>query len=175
MTFPLYGGIVALSVVTLTLKLRQDHLDAPFTKSACADAPSAEFLVLDDELRVRQVGPTLARLLPALVPGCQASAHLRIRRPPLALTYTAICANPRSVYVLEAIGSPLRLKGQMLPQPASRHLLFLCSPAVTDIAALERFILEQLTPIPGIEKIRSSFTLKQVRYKTALPTPARSG
>jgi DNA-binding Lrp family transcriptional regulator len=46
--------------------------------------------------------------------------------------------------------------------------------AVTDIAALERFILEQLTPIPGIEKIRSSFTLKQVRYKTALPTPGRS-
>jgi hypothetical protein len=29
----------------------------------------------------------------------------------------------------------------------------------------------QLTPIPGIEKIRSSFALKQVRYKTALPLP----
>jgi DNA-binding Lrp family transcriptional regulator len=40
-----------------------------------------------------------------------------------------------------------------------------------DIAALEKFILEQLTPIPGIEKIRSSFALKQVRYKTALPLP----
>jgi DNA-binding Lrp family transcriptional regulator len=50
---------------------------------------------------------------------------------------------------------------------------YLIRVAVTDIAALERFILEQLTPIPGIEKIRSSFTLKQVRYKTALPTPAR--
>jgi DNA-binding Lrp family transcriptional regulator len=40
------------------------------------------------------------------------------------------------------------------------------------MAALEKFILEQLTPIPGIEKIRSSFALKQVRYKTALPLPA---
>ena len=29
------------------------------------------------------------------------------------------------------------------------------------------FILEQLTPIPALKKIRSSFTLKQVRYKTA--------
>ena len=38
--------------------------------------------------------------------------------------------------------------------------------------ALEKFILEQLTAIPGIEKIRSSFTLKQVRCKTALPLPA---
>jgi len=48
---------------------------------------------------------------------------------------------------------------------------YLIRVAVPDIAALERFILNQLTPIPGIEKIRSSFTLKQVRYKTALPLP----
>jgi len=46
---------------------------------------------------------------------------------------------------------------------------YLIRVAVRDIAELERFILEQLTPIPGIEKIRSSFALKQVRYKTALP------
>lgn len=50
---------------------------------------------------------------------------------------------------------------------------YLIRVAVTDIGALERFILEQLTPIPEIEKIRSSFALKQVRYKTALPLPTR--
>ena len=48
---------------------------------------------------------------------------------------------------------------------------YLIRVAVTDISALEKFILEQLTPIPGIDKIRSSFALKQVRYKTALPLP----
>ncbi|RIK99965.1 MAG: ArsR family transcriptional regulator [Proteobacteria bacterium] len=46
---------------------------------------------------------------------------------------------------------------------------YLLRVAVPDIGALERFILEQLSPIPQIEKIRSSFALKQVRYKTALP------
>ena len=50
---------------------------------------------------------------------------------------------------------------------------YLIRVAVADIGALEKFILEQLTPIPGIEKIRSSFALKQVRYKTALPMPNR--
>ncbi|MBC5765050.1 Lrp/AsnC family transcriptional regulator [Ramlibacter albus] len=50
---------------------------------------------------------------------------------------------------------------------------YLIRVVVSDMAALERFILEQLTPIPGIEKIRSSFALKQVRYKTALPLPGR--
>ena len=48
---------------------------------------------------------------------------------------------------------------------------YLIRVALADIAALEKFILEQLTPIPGLEKIRSSFALKQVRYKTALPLP----
>ena len=48
---------------------------------------------------------------------------------------------------------------------------YLLRVAVADMAALEKFILEQLSPIPGIEKIRSSFALKQVRYKTALPLP----
>jgi Lrp/AsnC family transcriptional regulator, leucine-responsive regulatory protein len=48
---------------------------------------------------------------------------------------------------------------------------YLIRVAVADLPALEKFILEQLSPIPGIEKIRSSFALKQVRYKTALPLP----
>jgi len=48
---------------------------------------------------------------------------------------------------------------------------YLLRVVVSDIAALERFILDQLSPIPGVEKIRSSFALKQVRYKTALPLP----
>ena len=46
---------------------------------------------------------------------------------------------------------------------------YLIRVAVPDIAALERFIIEELSPMPEVEKIRSSFALKQVRYKTALP------
>jgi hypothetical protein len=41
---------------------------------------------------------------------------------------------------------------------------------VPDIKALEVFILN-LTTTPGVANIRSSFALKQVRYKTALPLP----
>lgn len=46
---------------------------------------------------------------------------------------------------------------------------YLLRIVVPDIQALERFILEHLSRIPGIKKIRSSFALKQVKYKTALP------
>lgn len=46
---------------------------------------------------------------------------------------------------------------------------YLLRIVVPDIQALEHFILDHLTKIPGIKKIRSSFALKQVKYKTALP------
>lgn len=49
---------------------------------------------------------------------------------------------------------------------------YLIRVAVPDIEALERFILERLSPLKQVEKIRSSFALKQVRYKTALPLGA---
>jgi DNA-binding Lrp family transcriptional regulator len=49
---------------------------------------------------------------------------------------------------------------------------YLLRVVVPNTKALERFILEHLTTIKGISNIRSSFALKQVRYKTALPLPA---
>ncbi len=49
---------------------------------------------------------------------------------------------------------------------------YLLRVVVPDVPALERFILDKLTPIPGIASIRSSFALKQVKYETALPLPA---
>ena len=49
---------------------------------------------------------------------------------------------------------------------------YLLRVVMPDMRTLERFIIERLTTIPGVSNIRSSFALKQVRYKTALPLPA---
>ncbi|TAL78532.1 MAG: Lrp/AsnC family transcriptional regulator [Burkholderiaceae bacterium] len=49
---------------------------------------------------------------------------------------------------------------------------YLLRIVVPDIQALEHFILDHLTKIPGIKKIRSSFALKRVKYTTALPIDA---
>jgi Lrp/AsnC family leucine-responsive transcriptional regulator len=48
------------------------------------------------------------------------------------------------------------------------YLLRLVLP---DIEALERFMVNELSRIPGISRIQSSFALKQVKYETALPLP----
>lgn len=44
--------------------------------------------------------------------------------------------------------------------------------ALTDIAALEQFILKKLTPTPDIEEICSSVALEQRHYETTLPLPS---
>jgi DNA-binding Lrp family transcriptional regulator len=43
---------------------------------------------------------------------------------------------------------------------------------VQDVGALENFIVKELSKIPGVANIRSSFALKQVKYTTAVPLPA---
>jgi Lrp/AsnC family transcriptional regulator, leucine-responsive regulatory protein len=48
---------------------------------------------------------------------------------------------------------------------------YLLRVVMPDMQTLERFIMNHLTKMPGISNIRSSFALKQVRYKTALPLP----
>ena len=48
---------------------------------------------------------------------------------------------------------------------------YLIRVLVPDVQALERFIVDNLSKIPGVANIRSSFALKQVKYKTALPLP----
>ncbi|MFP4896472.1 Lrp/AsnC family transcriptional regulator [Paraburkholderia sp. EG304] len=48
---------------------------------------------------------------------------------------------------------------------------YLLRVVVPDMQSLEHFIVQWLTKIPGVSNIRSSFALKQVRYKTALPLP----
>ena len=48
---------------------------------------------------------------------------------------------------------------------------YLLRVVVSDVQALQRFILDFLTRIHGVGNIRSSFALKQVKYQTALPLP----
>ncbi len=48
---------------------------------------------------------------------------------------------------------------------------YLIRVLVPTIQSLERFMMDFLTKVPGVANIRSSFALKQVRYKTALPLP----
>jgi DNA-binding Lrp family transcriptional regulator len=51
---------------------------------------------------------------------------------------------------------------------------YLLRVVVPDLQAVEHFILNFLSRVPGVGNIRSSFALKQVKYQTALPLPGQA-
>ena len=46
---------------------------------------------------------------------------------------------------------------------------YLLRVVASDLVAYERFLMDKLTRVPGVASINSSFALKQVTYRTALP------
>lgn len=63
---------------------------------------------------------------------------------------------------------------QLWPEVMECYLMtgdfdYLLRVVASDLAAYERFLMDKLTRVPGVASINSSFALKQVTYKTALP------
>ncbi len=53
---------------------------------------------------------------------------------------------------------------------------YLLRVVTSDLQAYERFLMKHLTRVPGVASIKSSFALKQVAYRTALPiTQSKNG
>jgi Lrp/AsnC family leucine-responsive transcriptional regulator len=46
---------------------------------------------------------------------------------------------------------------------------YLLRTVLPDMAAFERFVVDRLTRITGVARVRSSFAMKQVKYTTRLP------
>lgn len=75
---------------------------------------------------------------------------------------------------VEAILDKFEEQMNCYPQVMECYLMtgdsdYLLRVVVPDIKALEMFIVNELSKIPGVANIRSSFALKQVKYETALP------
>ena len=64
---------------------------------------------------------------------------------------------------------PWRLAEVMECYPMTGNADYMLRVVAADLGAYERFLMDHLTRVPGVASIRSSFALKQVVYKTALP------
>jgi Lrp/AsnC family leucine-responsive transcriptional regulator len=73
---------------------------------------------------------------------------------------------------LDSFESAVRDKPQVLECYAMTGAWdYLLRVVLPDIEALEKFMVNELSRIPGVSRIQSSFALKQVKYETALPLP----
>ncbi len=86
--------------------------------------------VLDEWMRVVQVGRVLARVCPELTLGSTLDASFSVERPSLpGMDFDTVCRHPAALFILQQRCGSLRLRGQMVPQ--QRKLFFLGSPWVT--------------------------------------------
>jgi serine phosphatase RsbU (regulator of sigma subunit) len=87
--------------------------------------------------QVMQAGGVVTRLCPKLLPGRPITDAFRIDRPNIKLTFDAIRQHARTVFVLEAADRSFKLKGQMMYLEESQTMLFLGSPWITNLTALD--------------------------------------
>ena len=88
---------------------------------------------------------------------------------------------PVSVFVQVTLERQVETALQVFEEAVSKHpevmecyLMtgdadYLLRVVAPDLESYQRFLLDNLTRIPGVASIKSSFALKQVGYRTALP------
>ncbi len=92
-------------------------------------------LVLDRDLRVLQAGSSVRRLQGDGLVGATFTDQFRVTTPRVAMTFEALTAKPRSLFLLESQATPgLLLRGQILHEPGADCLFFVGSPWITETA-----------------------------------------
>ncbi|MCO5209257.1 MAG: ATP-binding protein [Caldilinea sp.] len=84
-------------------------------------------LAIDREMTVRQVGRSLARVLPALTVGSRLLDHLVVEYPPGMDTFDEIVVADM-LFILAAPDRSVRLRGQVITVGDGKMALFLASP-----------------------------------------------
>ena len=93
------------------------------------------YFALDRNLKLRDLGRSLQRVVPALAPGAEFALvfHL-LRCDDVAMTFEGLCEALQKRFVLiEHIASGLQLRGHFVLLPDKSTLLFLGSPWITDL------------------------------------------
>ena len=103
---------------------------------AILDQASPFHMVLGGDLTVRQVGSSLRRLCPQIVPGCALESVVELVSPRVPLTRDSLIARARSMFLLKVRGVELTLRGQMLYDAAADVMIFLGAPWITKLSTI---------------------------------------
>lgn len=175
--YPAYG-INCFNIILTTINMPKTHWDAVDLHLLALLQENARLTNVELASRVHlSPSPCLARVR-ALESG-NVIRHYVTLLDPLALglsvsVFIQISLEKQVKNALETFEAAISRRPEVMEcYLMSGDADYLLRVVVPDVQALERFIVDKLTPIPGIASIRSSFALKQVKYKTALPLPAR--
>jgi signal transduction histidine kinase/DNA-binding response OmpR family regulator len=99
-------------------------------------------LAIRRDLTVLQVGRTLRRVAPDLVPGASIAQSMDLIRPQCQLNFETIVAKLKDLFLIRHRPSGLQLRGEFVLLPEAQTLVFLASPWLTDSLQLTSFGLD---------------------------------
>ncbi|MCW5317725.1 response regulator [Nostoc sp. KVJ3] len=120
-------------------------------------------LVIDREMKIVQVGEVLQRILePITILNNSLEEHFCINRPNCPVSFESICQQTRSLFLLKSHHKEMQLKGQMVYVEGGNHLVFLGSPWITDITALNKLELS-IADFPLYDSVADYLFLLQAK------------
>ncbi len=144
-------------------------------------------IAFDADGRVRQVGPVLRRLCPALDGTLLADTFGIVRPQVMPFDLGLLHDHGRTVFVLQLRDGTLRLKGQMMPSDDGEVMLFLGSPWITELSELAThglqlgdfavhdqvvdslfLIQSQQTALADVRRLASQQSVKLAKQQAAL-------
>ena len=94
-------------------------------------------LAFDRNTLIVQVGDVLQRLCPGLSLGSRIGQHFRLLRPNIQVEFDRFQEHSRCLFLLESLDNGMQLKGQMVYVEQPEVIFFLCSPWITEVAAVK--------------------------------------
>jgi PAS domain S-box-containing protein len=95
-------------------------------------------IAFDKTMKIIQVGKSIKRIC-HLETGSQLSQYFSIKNFSIDMEFNAILKHAQEVFVLVSVDEVISLRGEMLHLTSAGHMVFLCSPAIADYDALERY------------------------------------
>ncbi len=91
----------------------------------------------DREMRLVQVGRSLAKICPEAIPGADTRILFEIERPSMNRNWLGLSEAKGQLFILRhQTMAQLRLRGQMLDLPEQGYMVFLCSPWLPEVGAM---------------------------------------
>lgn len=96
------------------------------------------FIEWDAELRIKSMGPSLAKVCSGAIPGALITDLFRLRRPVGEMTTTFFRKSGDLLFLFEIIGTSLMLRGEVVTLEVSDSFLMLAAPWIADPDEVER-------------------------------------
>jgi signal transduction histidine kinase/DNA-binding response OmpR family regulator len=94
-------------------------------------------LVINREAQIIQMGEVLQRICPQIGVGDLLEQQFQLERPKVKADFATLLKHSRSLILVKSLAGELQLQGQMLYVEAQDVIFYLCSPVVSNVAALK--------------------------------------